>query len=363
MTAADTSRSAGGDRPLLGLRRRPGRLARAVFRLPLKAYQHDAGPAVGRTFVAFTHVGRKTGQLHQTVAMVLRYDRVTGEAVVCAAWGPQTDWYRNLQVRPVVQVQLGGQTFTPQQRFLPDGEALDVAVEFRRQHPHRLRFFSTVLGWGDLRDDAAVRQFVRSHPFVAFRPAEEPVPSAPGSGGRGETREDVTKAAPTKADDIRQLAISAAVCSGLTAFTLWRPFAGRRVLGIFFALTGLLWNGLLAAKAPEQYPMLARRAPWGWYRRAGLAVTEPAPRVRRGHDRGRDGTRRPRPQSPPGCPTRPAGRGRLPAGRHPAGHLHAGQPDPRRRSPAPGPPSVADGGLPPAVEGIASVRARADLAG
>jgi hypothetical protein len=32
-------------------------------------------------------------------------------------------------------------------------------------------------------------------------------------------------------------------------------------------------------KAPEQFPMLARRAPWGRYRRVGLALTEPAPRV------------------------------------------------------------------------------------
>jgi hypothetical protein len=87
------------------------------------------------------------------------------------------------------------------------------------------------------------------------------------------------KAAPTKADDIRQLAISVAVSAGFTGLAFWRPPAGRRALGVFFALTGLVWNGILTAKAPEQYPMLARRAPWGWYRRVGLALTEPAPRA------------------------------------------------------------------------------------
>jgi hypothetical protein len=30
-------------KPLLGLRRKPGRLALAVFRMPLRAYPHDAG--------------------------------------------------------------------------------------------------------------------------------------------------------------------------------------------------------------------------------------------------------------------------------------------------------------------------------
>jgi deazaflavin-dependent oxidoreductase (nitroreductase family) len=170
---SDTSHSAGQGRPLLGLRRKPGRLALVLFRLPLKAYQHNAGPAVGRTFVAFTHVGRKTGQPHQAVAMVLRYHPATGEAVICAAWGPQTDWYRNLQARNAVKVQLGGQTFTPQQRFLPEDEAFDVALDFRREHPHRMRLLSSILGWGDLRDNAAVREFVRIHPFVAFRPAAQ----------------------------------------------------------------------------------------------------------------------------------------------------------------------------------------------
>ena len=150
-----------------------------MFRLPLKAYRHNAGPAAGRTFLVFAHVGRKTGQPYQTVAMVLRDDTVTGEAVICAGWGPHTDWYRNLQARPAVKVQLGGQTFTPQQRFLTEKEAFDVVVQFRREHPHRLRLVSTILGWGDLRDDGRVREFVRTHPFVAFRPAEAP------AGGRG----------------------------------------------------------------------------------------------------------------------------------------------------------------------------------
>jgi deazaflavin-dependent oxidoreductase (nitroreductase family) len=155
----------------------PG-LAVTIFRLPLKAYQHNAGPAVGRTFLAFTHMGRKTGHPHQTVAMVARYDKATGEAVICTGWGPQTDWYRNLQARPATTVQLGGRTFTPQQRFLTAEEAFDVIVQFRREHPHRLRFFSRVLGWGDLRDDAAGREFVRTHPFVAFRPAADAASAA-----------------------------------------------------------------------------------------------------------------------------------------------------------------------------------------
>jgi len=158
-------------KPLLGLRRKPGRLALAVFRMPLRAYRHDAGWLLGRTFVEFVHTGRKTGQPYEAVAMVLRYDADAHEASICAGWGPDTDWVRNLRAGPAAQVRLGRESFTPQHRFLSDDEAFDVVVQFRREHPRRLRLITTILGWGDLRDDAAVRDFIHNHPFVAFSPA------------------------------------------------------------------------------------------------------------------------------------------------------------------------------------------------
>jgi deazaflavin-dependent oxidoreductase (nitroreductase family) len=160
-------------RPMLGLRRRPGRLALAFMRMPLRAYRHDAGWMMGQTFIEFTHVGRRTGRPHDAVAMVLRYDEPTREAVICAAWGPDTDWYRNLRAGPAASATLGRETFKPEHRFLTEDEAYEVGVQFRREHPRRLKLLSTILGWGDLRDDAHVREFVRAHPFVALRPASD----------------------------------------------------------------------------------------------------------------------------------------------------------------------------------------------
>ena len=142
-----------------------------MFRMPLRAYRHNAGWLLGHTFLEFVHTGRRTSQPYETVAMVLRYDADAHEAVICAAWGPGTDWVLNLRAGPAVRVRLGRESFTPQHRFLSEDEAFDVAVQFGCEHPQRLRLISTILGWGDLRDDAAVRGFIRTHPFVAFRPA------------------------------------------------------------------------------------------------------------------------------------------------------------------------------------------------
>jgi deazaflavin-dependent oxidoreductase (nitroreductase family) len=158
-------------RRLRGLRGTPGRLALAVFRLPLRLYRRGAGWMLGRTFLMLVHVGRKTGQPHDTVAMVLADDPHTGEVVICSAWGPDAEWLRNLHAGRARDLHIGRDRFVPEHRFLSEDEAVSVGIAFRRHHPRRLRILSAVLGWGDLRRDAALREFVRGHPFVALRPA------------------------------------------------------------------------------------------------------------------------------------------------------------------------------------------------
>ena len=173
MTATGTpsSHPAASERPLLGLRHTPGRLALAVFRLPLWLYRRQWGWLLGRTFMMFIHVGRKTGTPHEAVAMVLGDDRQSGEVVICSGWGPSADWLLNLEAGPAHQVRIGHDQFMPEHRFLTTDEAVSVVTRFRVRHPRRVRLITSILGWGDLTDDTAVQRFVTAHPFVAFRPA------------------------------------------------------------------------------------------------------------------------------------------------------------------------------------------------
>ena len=170
MAHAETSHPTARGRPLWGLRRRPGRLALAVLRLPLPLYRAGWGWLLGRTFLLLVHAGRTTGRPHAMTAMVLRYDERTHEAVICSGWGPTTDWIRNIRARPALEVRLGREAFTPQQRFLSEDESFEVCLAFCLRHPMRLRVVRPVFGW-DLRSEDAIREFVRTHPFVAFRPA------------------------------------------------------------------------------------------------------------------------------------------------------------------------------------------------
>lgn len=173
MRGSVASRPAGDHRvtPLLGLRRKPGRLALAVFRLPLALYRRGRGWRLGNTFLLLVHAGRKSGRPYSTVAMVLSYDPQKREAVICSAWGEDSDWVRNIRARPALKVQIGRDSFTPDQRFLTQDESAAVVAGFLRRHPYRSRLLASVLGWGDLRSGSAVREFVSTRPLVSFWPA------------------------------------------------------------------------------------------------------------------------------------------------------------------------------------------------
>ena len=168
----------GRSRPKLGIRHRPGRFALALFRMPLRAYHHRKGWLLGHTFALLTHIGRRTGQSHETVTMVLRYRPEPREVVVSSAWGPEADWVKNIRARPAVRIETGRESFEPEQQFLSAEESLSVIDECLRRHPWRYRLIAWVLGWGDLGVEATAQDFVRTRPFVAFRPARAPASGA-----------------------------------------------------------------------------------------------------------------------------------------------------------------------------------------
>ena len=93
--------------------------------------------------------------------------------MICSAWGPGADWVHNLRAAPALDVRVGRDRYCPAHRFLTEDEAVVVGVGFRHEHPRRLRLLNILLGWGDLTRDAVPRDFVRSHPFVALRPADQ----------------------------------------------------------------------------------------------------------------------------------------------------------------------------------------------
>jgi deazaflavin-dependent oxidoreductase (nitroreductase family) len=111
-------------RALFGLREQPGRLALAAMRLPRPLYHRGWGWMLDHTFLLIAHQGRKTGKRRETVAMALAYDPATYETVVCSAWGPNTEWMRNLRAHPALQIEIGANRTCPSSASSPRTRAL-----------------------------------------------------------------------------------------------------------------------------------------------------------------------------------------------------------------------------------------------
>lgn len=152
----------------------PGPVLRRLFRAPVRLYRWRLGWLLGRRFLLLTHTGRRSGLTRRTVLEVVRYDPETSEAVVVAGWGPGSDWYRNIQARPPLEVVIGRRRFRPCHRLLDEDEAQRVIAAYE----HRNRFirplvragFSRLLGWRYDGSEASRRRLVRQLPLVSFRP-------------------------------------------------------------------------------------------------------------------------------------------------------------------------------------------------
>lgn len=157
--------------------RRPSPLLRAVLRAPLRLYDWHAGWLLGHRFLRLTHLGRRSGRRYQTVVEVLKTDPATGEVIVMAGFGRTTDWLRNIQAHPAVEITLGRRRFTPVHRILDEPDAAAVLADYEhRNHlitPIVRRVLSRLVGWTYDGTDDARRRLVRELPIIAFRPTPD----------------------------------------------------------------------------------------------------------------------------------------------------------------------------------------------
>jgi demethylmenaquinone methyltransferase/2-methoxy-6-polyprenyl-1,4-benzoquinol methylase len=147
-----------------------GPLAR-LARAPAWLYRRQLGWLLGERFLLITHLGRRTGRARHTVVEVVAHARDTNEYMVVAAWGRRSDWFRNIEAHPAVEIAVGRRRFAPTQRILSEDEALAVLRSYRRRHPLAFRGIAWALGWGTSLSEEDLRRFARGAAVVAFKPA------------------------------------------------------------------------------------------------------------------------------------------------------------------------------------------------
>jgi len=112
--------------------------------------------------IRLVHRGRKSGLERQTLLEVIGFDPARREWTVAAMFGPKSDWYLNISASPVIEVEVRGRRFRPEQRILGEAEAQGALDAYRRNHPV----------WGRIGAAFIRRPYTAEcMPVVAFRDA------------------------------------------------------------------------------------------------------------------------------------------------------------------------------------------------
>lgn len=142
-----------------------------LMKTPLILYHLGLGWMLGKRFLRLTHVGRRSGKVYHTVLAVLKYDETTREIMTVSPWSA-SNWYRNIQATPALEIQTGTVRYAPAQRSLTPEEIAVLFIEFRRQYPIFSRIIARIPGW---KIDSSYEEFLelaRTLRGVAFRPKD-----------------------------------------------------------------------------------------------------------------------------------------------------------------------------------------------
>lgn len=150
-------------------RRPPQGLSRILFRAPLILYRLGLGPLLGGRFLLLHHVGRKSGLERQAVLEVVDDDRQSDTYFVASGFGRQSQWFKNVQVNPLVTIQVGPRRLEARAEVLDPQASAEKMVDYARRHPAAATSLARVLGFDVDGSDEDYRRVARKHiPFVAL---------------------------------------------------------------------------------------------------------------------------------------------------------------------------------------------------
>lgn len=118
-----------------------------VYQLPRYFYEVGLGSWMGPHLLMIVHRGRKSGRIYHAVLRVFHYDATHQGYTVLAVYGKQTDWYRNVQASPVLEIRKGTQRFLADQRILSEDEIYAILSELAQQDVRRLSTYIRLAGY------------------------------------------------------------------------------------------------------------------------------------------------------------------------------------------------------------------------
>lgn len=145
---------------------------RLLFRAPIIMWRLGLGPLVGRVLMIVTHTGRISGLPRRTM---VEYHKLTGIIYAPCAFGPRSDWYKNIVADPHVTVQTANGTSSMiASRVVDDDEILAVYALFRWRDPPLLKWYLQSLDIEDKEKDVLIKKD-RIY-WLRFDPTESSTP-------------------------------------------------------------------------------------------------------------------------------------------------------------------------------------------
>jgi deazaflavin-dependent oxidoreductase (nitroreductase family) len=112
---------------------------RAMFKAPLVLWRMGFRPIIGRIMLVITHTGRKSGLPRHTM---VEYHMLDGVKYAPCAFGPRSDWFKNITADPRVTIQTAhGTEHAIAERVTDDQELLSVYDLFMRRDPPLTRWY------------------------------------------------------------------------------------------------------------------------------------------------------------------------------------------------------------------------------
>ena len=149
----------------------PTRALHFGLRLPIWLYRMHMGWLLGNRFLMLTHIGRKSGQPHQTVIEVVQHDKETDTYYVVSGWGEKSDWYQNIQKTPDVTIHVGRRKFQARAKFISLPKAIEIMEAYACDHSLAFSELSSLfLGERMKPHSDAPRRLAEKMPMGGFHP-------------------------------------------------------------------------------------------------------------------------------------------------------------------------------------------------
>lgn len=155
--------------------KQPSRLLKFLFKVPVWLHKMGLGGwerLVGAQWMLITTKGRKTGKLRHTMVDVMDYDKISDTYYIEAAYGVRADWYKNIQINPVFEAQVGRRKFKARAGALTTEGASEMLVHFYRSKPAYTRSVMAMAGM-KFKDEDELRSMGRNLTLLAVTPEKE----------------------------------------------------------------------------------------------------------------------------------------------------------------------------------------------